>query len=77
MIVPGNANDSIKRTTNSGRPGMSATVLVFGNMFDGSSEELSGPAEILVESNRSARIGRSVNRSPGAQVIHLYKGRLL
>jgi len=56
---------------------MSATVLVFGNMFDGSSEELSGPAEILVESNRSARIGRSVNRSPGAQVIHLYKGRLL
>jgi imidazolonepropionase-like amidohydrolase len=50
---------------------MSATVLVCGNMFDGSSEELSGPAEILVEGNRIASIGRSVNRPPGAQVIDL------
>ena len=50
---------------------MSATVLVCGNVFDGSSEELSGSAEILVEGNRIASIGRSVNRPPGAQVIDL------
>lgn len=50
---------------------MSATVLVCGKMFDGVSEELTGPAEILVEGNRIASIGRSVNRSPGAQVIDL------
>jgi hypothetical protein len=35
---------------------MSATVLVCGNMFDGSSEDLSGPAEILVEGNLIASI---------------------
>jgi len=40
-------------------------------MFDGSSEELSGPAEILIEGNRIASIGRSVNRPPGAQLIDL------
>lgn len=50
---------------------MSVTVLVCGNMFDGSSEELSGPAEILIEGNRIASIGRSVNRPPGAQLIDL------
>ena len=55
---------------------MSATVLVCGNMFDGSSEELSGPAEILIEGNRIASIGRSVNRPSGAQVIDL-SGRTL
>jgi hypothetical protein len=48
---------------------MSATVLLCGRMFNGSSEELTGPAEILVEGNRIASIGRSVNRPPGAQVI--------
>ena len=42
---------------------MSATVLVCGKVFDGASEELTGPAEILVEGNRIASIGRSVNRS--------------
>ncbi|MGH7866790.1 MAG: hypothetical protein ACREP9_03920 [Candidatus Dormibacteraceae bacterium] len=50
---------------------MSAAVFVCGNMFDGSSEGLSGPAEILVEGNRIASIGRPVNRPPGAQVIDL------
>jgi imidazolonepropionase-like amidohydrolase len=40
-------------------------------MFNGSSEELTGPAEILVEANRIVSIGRSVNRPPGAQVIDL------
>ena len=50
---------------------MSATVLVYGNMFDGSSEELSGPAEILIGGNRIASIGRSVNRRPAALIIDL------
>jgi len=50
---------------------MSATVLVCGNIFDGSSEQLSGPAEILVEGNRIASIGRAINRPPEAQVIDL------
>jgi hypothetical protein len=31
---------------------MSATLLACGNIFDGTSEELSGPAEIPVERNR-------------------------
>jgi imidazolonepropionase-like amidohydrolase len=50
---------------------MSATVLVCGKVFDGVSEELTGPAEILVKGNRIASVGRSVNRSPGVQVIDL------
>jgi len=50
---------------------MSATVLVCGNVFDGSSEELSGPAEILIEGNRIASIGPSVNRPHEAQLIDL------
>ena len=50
---------------------MSATVLVCGKTFDGSSEELTGPAEILIEGNHIASIGRSVNRPSGAQVIDL------
>jgi hypothetical protein len=50
---------------------MSATVLACGNVFDGSSEELSGPAEIPVEGNWIASIGRSVNRPRGPQVIDL------
>jgi len=50
---------------------MSATVLVCGRMFDGASEQLAGPTEILVESNRITSIARSVKRSRGAQVIDL------
>src|SRR5689334_8694776 len=50
---------------------MSATVLVCGRMFDGTSEELSGPVEILLEGNRIATIARSVKRPRGAQVIDL------
>jgi imidazolonepropionase-like amidohydrolase len=50
---------------------MTATVLVCGNIFDGSSETLSGPAEILVEGDRIANIARSVNRPDGAQIIDL------
>ncbi len=50
---------------------MSATVLVCGKMFDGASEGLIGPAEILIEGNRIASVGRSVGRPPGAHVIDL------
>jgi imidazolonepropionase-like amidohydrolase len=50
---------------------MSATVLACGNIFDGASEQLSRPAEILVDGNRIASIERSVNRPLGVQVIDL------
>jgi imidazolonepropionase-like amidohydrolase len=40
-------------------------------MFDGVSETLSGPMEILVEKNRITSVGRSVERPPGAEVIDL------
>jgi len=50
---------------------MGATVLVCGKVFDGASEELTGPAEILIEGNRIVSIGQSVNRPPGTQVIAL------
>ena len=50
---------------------MSPTVLVCGKVFDGVSEGLTGPAEILVEGNQITNVGRSVNRSPGVQVIDL------
>ena len=54
---------------------MTATVLVCGNIFDGSSEGLSGPAEVLVEGNRITRVARPVNRPNGAQVIDLSPAR--
>ena len=50
---------------------MTMFVLLCGNVFDGLSDALTGPAEILVESNRITKIGRSVGRPPGAQVIDL------
>jgi len=50
---------------------MSATVLICGNIFNGSSERASGPGEIAVEGNRIASIGRSVQRPAGAQIIDL------
>lgn len=50
---------------------MITTVLVCGKMFDGTSEELSGPAEILVEDNQITGIGPTVGRPSGAQVIDL------
>jgi imidazolonepropionase-like amidohydrolase len=40
-------------------------------VFDGISDARTGPAEILVEGNRIARIERSVGRAPGARVIDL------
>ena len=50
---------------------MNAVVLLCGNVFDGLSDALTGPAEILVEGNRISRIERSVGRPPGAWVIDL------
>ena len=50
---------------------MGATMLVCDKVFDGASEELTGPAEILIEGNRIVSIGQSVNRPPGTQVIAL------
>src|SRR5579864_1551163 len=50
---------------------MSGTVLLCGNLFDGVSETLSGPMQILVEGNRITSVGRSVERPPSAQVIDL------
>ena len=50
---------------------MSVVVLVCGNVFDGISDTLTGPAEILVEDNRIAKVERSVERPPGAWVIDL------
>jgi imidazolonepropionase-like amidohydrolase len=50
---------------------MSDIILLCGRMFDGVSETLSGPMEILVEKNRITRVARSVERPAGAEVIDL------
>ena len=50
---------------------MSGIVLLCSKMFDGVSETLSGPIEILVQRNRITSVGRSVERPPGAEVIDL------
>jgi imidazolonepropionase-like amidohydrolase len=50
---------------------MSAIVLVCGRMFDGNSEELAGPTEILVEGNRVSWVGRTLGRPADAHVIDL------
>jgi len=54
---------------------VSATVLICGRVFDGISEELAGPLEILVEGNRTIRIGPSVDRPSGASLIDLSDAR--
>jgi imidazolonepropionase-like amidohydrolase len=48
-----------------------ASVLICGAVFDGVSEELGGPAEILVRDGEIAAIARSVDRPDGAEVIDL------
>ena len=50
---------------------MNALVLVCGNVFDGISDSLTGPAEILVKDNMIAEIGHSVERAPEARVMDL------
>jgi hypothetical protein len=44
---------------------MSVLVLGCGKVFEGLSDTLTGPVEILVGGNRIARIERSVGRPPG------------
>ena len=41
---------------------MPKTVLVCGMLFDGVSDTLAGPAEILIENDAIAAIGASVGR---------------
>jgi hypothetical protein len=50
---------------------MSALVLVCDKIFDGISDTLMGPAEILVKDNTIAQVERSVERPPGVRVIDL------
>ena len=50
---------------------MTASVLVCGAVFDGVSEALGGPAEILVRDGLIAEIGPSVDRGDAAEVIDL------
>lgn len=48
-----------------------ATVLVCGAVFDGASDELSGPTQILISDGLIAEIGTSVSRPEGVTVIDL------
>jgi imidazolonepropionase-like amidohydrolase len=50
---------------------MTGVVLICGDVFDGLSDALTGPAEILIEDDRISRIDQSVGRPPGAQIIDL------
>ena len=50
---------------------MSAFVLLCGRMFDGLSDHLAGPVEILVEGDRITEIGPSVRRPPDVQTVDL------
>src|SRR5579872_326763 len=50
---------------------MNSIILLCGRVFDGVSETLSGPMEILVEKNRITSVRRSLERPPGAEVIDL------
>src|ERR1044071_3794192 len=50
---------------------MGGTVLLCCSLFDGISETLSGPMQVLVEGNRITSVGRSIERPPSAPVIDL------
>lgn len=50
---------------------MGAFLLLCGKLFDGVSDHLTGPIEILVEGERIREIGTSVRRPPDAQTIDL------
>lgn len=50
---------------------MTAVVLICGKVFDGVSDALTGPTEILVEGNRITEMERSVSQPHGAQMIDL------
>jgi imidazolonepropionase-like amidohydrolase len=48
-----------------------ATILVCGKLFDGSSDRLAGPTEILVADGKIAKIAPNIERPAGAIVIDL------
>ena len=50
---------------------MTTVVLICGKLFDGVSETLTGPSEILIEDKRISQIERTVGRPLGAQIIDL------
>ena len=50
---------------------MSKTVLICGRFFDGLSDALAGPAEILIENDVIADVGQAVGRPASATVIDL------
>ena len=50
---------------------MTRVIVICGNLFDGISDSLTGPAEILIEENRISRIEPLVGRPHDAQIIDL------
>lgn len=50
---------------------MAKTILICGRLFDGRSDVLLGPTEILIEGDTIAGIGETVGRPAGATVIDL------
>lgn len=50
---------------------MTKTVLACGRLFDGLSDALLGPTEILLDGDTIAEVGATVGRPPGARVIDL------
>lgn len=50
---------------------MAKTVLVCGQFFDGTSDALGGPGEILIEDDAIVEVSTAVGRPDGAQVIDL------
>jgi imidazolonepropionase-like amidohydrolase len=50
---------------------MTKTVIACGNLFDGRSDALLGPTEILIDEGVIAELSSSVGRPSGAAVIHL------
>ena len=50
---------------------MTKTVVICGNLFDGLSEELLGPKEILIEGDTITELSASVGRPTGAKICDL------
>jgi hypothetical protein len=50
---------------------MAVVVLICGKVFDGVSDALARPGEILIEDSRISRIDPAVPRPPEAQVVDL------
>ena len=50
---------------------MTKTVIICGKLFDGLSDAMLGPTEILIEDDTIAEVSSSVGRPEGAQVLDL------